>query len=319
MDKKQYNNIIDWTLNNDEKAQSEDSLTVARTVCTNLGVVLPQGDLPQVAEILATDDYMGWHACTKEEAQAAADSGIPAIAVGNDSVTVLAAVDDEQLMSPLSTNNINIENASDQAYYTYIRGTTNWSFNSDYLIDQTDGGVKYPQSEGDKAGESVFNDPEFYKNVCQKSSVGTIAKTGCAICCMAMSLLHKGKRNNSNNNIYQAVKAATIQGTNNNVDIPWSAFTITDDNGVTVNVSQRTTDVTMMKIDEALLRGELCMVGIKASHFVVIYGIDFDVNGVSRYLVADPGKINSANLRESIQKYDSDPQMSDLSDLRIIS
>ena len=52
MDKKQYNNIIDWTLNNEEQAQCEDSLTVARAVCTNLGVALPQGNLSQVAEVL---------------------------------------------------------------------------------------------------------------------------------------------------------------------------------------------------------------------------------------------------------------------------
>lgn len=96
MDKKQYNNIIDWTLNNEAQAKSEDSLSVARVVCANLGVVLPQGDLPKVAEILATNDYMGWRPCTKEEAQAAANVGTPVIGVDEEQIVVLAAVDEEQ-------------------------------------------------------------------------------------------------------------------------------------------------------------------------------------------------------------------------------
>ena len=96
MDKKQYNNVIDWTLKHEAQAQSEDSLQVTRAICNELGVALPQGDLAQVAEVLATDDYMGWKACTQEEAQEAANNGIPAIGISNDQIVVLAAEDKEQ-------------------------------------------------------------------------------------------------------------------------------------------------------------------------------------------------------------------------------
>ena len=130
MDKKQYNNIIDWTLNNEEQAQCEDSLTVARAVCTNLGVALPQGNLSQVAEVLATNDYMGWKACTKEEAQASADVGTPAISVSNDRIVVLAATDEEQPMAATATVMTLADGTGvvgdSVAYYSYSGGTTTY-------------------------------------------------------------------------------------------------------------------------------------------------------------------------------------------------
>lgn len=99
MNKKQYNNVIDWTLKHETEAQSEDSLAVARAVCNNLGVALPQGDLSQVVEILATDDYMGWKSCTHEEAQEAVNSGIAAIGVSDEQIVVLTAMDEEDPMN----------------------------------------------------------------------------------------------------------------------------------------------------------------------------------------------------------------------------
>ena len=128
MNKKQYNNVIDWTLKHDAQAQSEDSLQVTRTICNELGVALPQGDLAQVAEVLATDDYMGWKACTKEAAQEAANNGIPAIGISNEQIVVLAAKDEEQ---PVANSVVVMTLANDAmatgnsvAYYSYCCGTT---------------------------------------------------------------------------------------------------------------------------------------------------------------------------------------------------
>ena len=128
MDKKQYNNVIDWTLKHEAQAQSEDSLEVTRAICNELGVALPLGDLAQVAEVLATDDYMGWKACTKEEAQEAANSGIPAIGISNDQIVMLAAEDEEQpvaqAISLLPVCNDSVTgNVEEGVYYAYQHST----------------------------------------------------------------------------------------------------------------------------------------------------------------------------------------------------
>ena len=141
MDKKQYNNVIDWTLKHEAQAQSDDSLQVTRAICNELGVALPQGDLAQVAEVLATDDYMGWKACTKEEAQGAANNGIPAIGISNEQIVVLAADDEEQPVAhAVAVNQMDgIKTASDSvAYYSYSCGTIvadNMSDKINLLVD----------------------------------------------------------------------------------------------------------------------------------------------------------------------------------------
>lgn len=136
MDKKQYNNIIDWTQKTQPETQTEDSLTAVRAVCNNMGVALPQGDLPQVAETLATDDYMGWQACTQEEAQEAANNGIPAIGVNEDGIILLAADDEEQPVAAtaavMTLARTNIEK-NNMTYYTYSCGTTAFNDAEDRL------------------------------------------------------------------------------------------------------------------------------------------------------------------------------------------
>lgn len=128
MDKKQYNNIIDWTQKIQPETQTEDSLTAIRAVCNNMGVALPQGDLAQVAETLATDDYMYWHSCTPQEAQEAANNGVPTIGISEDSIVLLAATDEEQPVATTATvmtlaNNEN-NNVTNMAYYSYNYNST---------------------------------------------------------------------------------------------------------------------------------------------------------------------------------------------------
>ena len=128
MDKKQYNNVSDWTLKHGAQAQSEDSLQVTRAICNELGVALPQGDLVQVAEVLATDDYMGWKACTKEEAQEAANNGVPAIGISNDQIVMLVAEDEEQpvanAVAVMTLANDAMAMGDSMTYYSYSCGTT---------------------------------------------------------------------------------------------------------------------------------------------------------------------------------------------------
>ncbi|MBQ6706874.1 MAG: hypothetical protein IJN07_05155 [Clostridia bacterium] len=129
MNKKQYNNVIDWTLTHDQSAQTEDSLETARTVFKNMGVALPQGDLKQVSEVLKTDDYMGWRSCTMQEAQAAADRGTAAIGISEEKIVILAANDEEQPVAETAavmtlSDTAAASAASDLAFYSYRSGTT---------------------------------------------------------------------------------------------------------------------------------------------------------------------------------------------------
>ena len=41
MNKRQYNNVIDYTLKHEQSARTEDSLATARAVFNNMGVALP--------------------------------------------------------------------------------------------------------------------------------------------------------------------------------------------------------------------------------------------------------------------------------------
>ena len=81
MSKKQYNNIIDHTLKHEN---TEDSLSTARAIFNNMGVALPNGDMKTVYETIKTDNYMGWKACSMQEAQEAANNGTAAIGIGED-------------------------------------------------------------------------------------------------------------------------------------------------------------------------------------------------------------------------------------------
>ena len=120
MTKNHYNNVIAWTLKNDPAAKTEDTLAGARAIFKNMGVALPNGNMEAVACTLATNDYMGWRACSAEEAQAAADRGTAAIAVTEDAIHILPAADDTL------NSDAAVIHAVDEAaaYYSYSCGTT---------------------------------------------------------------------------------------------------------------------------------------------------------------------------------------------------
>lgn len=153
MNKMQYNNVIDWTLKHE--AQSEDSLEVTRNICNEMGVALPQGDLPQVAEILATDDYMGWQSCTMQEAQEAANSGIPAIGISNQRIVFLAADDEEQPL--VETSSVMVLNANTPAYS--VDGLLYYSYRNGQTTRVTVNGWLFLHTEPSISGRTV-NMPE---------------------------------------------------------------------------------------------------------------------------------------------------------------
>lgn len=55
MNKKQYNNVIENTLKHE---QTGDSISTARAIFDNMGVVLPQGYIKTVYETIKTDNYI---------------------------------------------------------------------------------------------------------------------------------------------------------------------------------------------------------------------------------------------------------------------
>lgn len=339
MNKKQYNNVIDWTLKHEAEAQSEDSLEATRAICKNLGVALPGGTMKEVADTLATNDYMYWHSCTMQEAQEAADNGTAAIGVSEERIVLLAATDEEQPVADTASVMTLDENTSAYAmdgmrYYVYGYGTTTGGttvvipeepevrvFNNNYLICQWDENILYPNGEQPGSEERAFYDEAFYtnRNVCNKTGdvTGTIRKNGCGICSLAMYLLYKSNQINTNNNTYYAVKTATIQGTNDDVNMHNGSFTISY-GGVTANVSPVDKSVTMAKLDAAINAGKMCVVRIKTDHYVLIYGIDSGATGTDKYLVADPGNNNYFTLTESMRKYGYSGNISNLSSMRII-
>ena len=129
MNKKQYNNVIDYTLKHDQSAKTDNSLATARAIFTNMGVALPQGDMKSVCETIKTGNYMGWKSCTMQEAQEAADNGIAAIGISEDRIVVLSANDEEQPVAQTASVMTLDENTTAFAvvgleYYVYNYNTT---------------------------------------------------------------------------------------------------------------------------------------------------------------------------------------------------
>ncbi len=85
--------------------------------------------MKEVADTLATDDYMYWHSCTMQEAQEAADNGTAAIGVSEERIVLLAATDEEQPVAATAAVMTLDENTSAYAmdgmrYYVYGGGST---------------------------------------------------------------------------------------------------------------------------------------------------------------------------------------------------
>ena len=128
MNKKQYNNIINHSLQYDCK-DSENPLDTARIIFNNMGVALPQGTIKEVYDTISTGEYMGWKKCTLEEAKEAANNGIAAMGISENKIVVLSAEDDEQPVSQTNsvltlTDNTPAVAVANLQYYSYSYGST---------------------------------------------------------------------------------------------------------------------------------------------------------------------------------------------------
>ena len=123
MNKKQYNNIIEHSLQYDCK-NTANSLDTVRTIFNNMGVALPQGAIKEVYEKVSTKNYMDWRSCTMQEAQAAANNGTAAIGISEDRIVVLAATDEEEPVEETAevmtiTDNTPAVAVANLQYYSY--------------------------------------------------------------------------------------------------------------------------------------------------------------------------------------------------------
>ncbi len=128
MNKKQYNNIINHSLQYDCK-DSENPLDTVRVIFNNMGVALPQGTIKEVYDTVSTGEYMGWKKCTLEEAKEAANNGIAAMGISENKIVVLSAEDDEQPVQQTAsvltlTDNTPAVAVANLQYYSYSYGST---------------------------------------------------------------------------------------------------------------------------------------------------------------------------------------------------
>ncbi len=117
-------------------------------------------------------------------------------------------------------------------------------------------------------------------------------------------VLYKCNQQNTNDNQYYAVKVATVHGTNNDANFKYgSSFSF---NGENFTVS------TTSNPDNELSNGNCCIFYIARKHFVLVYGIDSQQTGTSKYLVADPDGGKLRTLTEAMTRRNVSASMSNI-------
>lgn len=129
MNRKQYNNVIDYTLKHEPSVLTGDSLATARAIFSNMGVALPRGEIKEVYETIKTDNFMGWKSCSMQEAQVAADNGTAAIGINEERIVVLSAIDEEEPVTATATvmslsKDTSTSFVDGLQYYSYSCGST---------------------------------------------------------------------------------------------------------------------------------------------------------------------------------------------------
>ncbi len=169
MNKKQYNNIIEHSLQYDCK-ETDSSLDTARTVFNNMGVALPQGTQKEVYDTISTNEYMGWRECTLEKARENANKGIATIGINENKIIILSAEDEEQPISQTAevmtlTDSTPAVAVVDLQYYSYSYGGTTCQsggtcFNNRYKREDA---VAYARKYAYSTGPNYvnFGDPVF--------------------------------------------------------------------------------------------------------------------------------------------------------------
>ena len=93
MTSSEYKNTIQWTLST-QTPKDEDLLITVRRIFRNLGVPFPQGKLNDAIKVLSSVDYMGWNACSIDQARYCANNGFTTVGVTEDRVVIIVPEDE---------------------------------------------------------------------------------------------------------------------------------------------------------------------------------------------------------------------------------
>lgn len=102
-----YNKTICWSLNS---AQEKGDLEAIREALANLGQSLPCGGIKEVAQTLATEEFMQWRSCGSEDAAKKAEEGNPTIAICDDKIYVILQDNTEDMPPHCATAQQIMEN-----------------------------------------------------------------------------------------------------------------------------------------------------------------------------------------------------------------
>ena len=168
---------------------------------------------------------------------------------------------------------------------------------SRYLIAQSDPSIVYPGTT-----TPAFTSNSFFSECGKTAATGNISRYGCAICSVAMFIMRKGNLARNNDNIFNAVKQATMKATDNAADLVNSASFTARFGSKSIGVSfSMTTD---SDAESRALNGKMCLFFMKQgakTHYVLVDGYDnSQSNPLDGYLVADPAGGQLRTLRQAM-------------------
>ena len=142
MNKEHYNQIIDWTIQQEQLEDKRNTLEAARLIFKNMGIPLPNGTMEEAATVLTTNDYMGWRKCTAKEAQTCANDGTAAMAVKGNEIYIVKAESDgkDEVATVHSADNDTVSIPSqladqeDVQFYSYSAATTHYPIDNSVLV-----------------------------------------------------------------------------------------------------------------------------------------------------------------------------------------
>ena len=248
------------------RAEASDSAGAAKAIFDNMGVPFPAGSCGEILLTLMSEDYMGWRSCTRLEAQEYANAGTAAVGINGEHVVVILPEEGDGLAASTvqadassyarQTADISTtERITMQFYANRAAANTVFKIGYNQLIGQSNT-VYYP-SGADYTG-NAFDDVRFIANVCGKTGANgaTISDDGCAVCAVAMFILYKGGLGNTNDNVYNAVKSATIGTTTNSFQYFRNSFTATV-GGKNIAIKQETTSLIPSNKDLSALKNAI--------------------------------------------------------------
>ncbi len=148
MNKEQYNDIIENTLDNESVENCESNLSTVKNILNKMGIPLPNGNLQDVFNILQANNYMGWRLCTLQDAQILSNKGVPAIGISKNRISILKEANEQ---APRINNeaaislseSANIYSVADMLFYGFTAMRTSGNQYADRTWSSLDAAKDY--------------------------------------------------------------------------------------------------------------------------------------------------------------------------------